>query len=136
MKLSAEDMKVLRGEILFKTFIISGAGGQNLQKSSTGAALHWNAAKSHLPSAIKERIFQYLEKHQLSAEMIFRSQNHRSLDLNKKESFSKLLAFIEKALFVPKKRLATKPTYSSKVKKRESKKIKSNIKKNRQKVTY
>lgn len=134
MKLSDHDLRIIKAEMEYKTFIISGAGGQNLQKSSTGAALHWNAAQSHVSEAFKERLLFYMNQHDLSADLIFRSQNHRSLDLNKKESFAKLLKFIEKALYIPKKRIATKPTYSSKQKKLKNKKIKSEVKKNRQKI--
>lgn len=135
MKLSEYDLRIIKAEMEFKTFIISGAGGQNLQKSSTGAALHWNAAQSHVSEGFKNRLLTYIKQHELSADLMFRSQNHRSLDLNKKESFAKLLKFIEKALFIPKKRIATKPTYSSKQKKLKGKKIHAEVKKNRQKVS-
>lgn len=138
MNISDFDKKIITHEASFKTFIISGPGGQNLHKSSTGADLTWDFASSNISPFLRSKILESLEKKNLNetTKFQFKSQVHRSLDLNKKEAYKKLFEFLDKLLFVPKKRIATKPSYSSKQKKINAKKIKGEIKKNRQKINY
>lgn len=136
MPISELDRKIINHELNFKTFIISGPGGQNLHKSSTGADLTWDFESSNISTFLKSKILACLENKNLPIKFQFKSQIHRSLDLNKKDAYNKLFEFLAKILFVPKKRIATKPSYSSKQKKINSKKLKGEIKKNRQKINY
>ncbi|MCB0371054.1 MAG: hypothetical protein KDD45_16935 [Bdellovibrionales bacterium] len=131
---SEEQKKTILQELKFTTFIIQGAGGQNLQKSQTGALLIWNVLETSLEARIKGKIIQRLKDLDRPLKVQFKSQIHRSLGLNKKETIEKLFFFLEKLLYIPPKRVPTKPTYSSKIKKINSKKRNSELKKTRQKV--
>lgn len=134
MKINHDQRKIICNEVKFKSFLISGPGGQNLQKNATGAEARWDLSESRVDLYLKEAIEQIILFKGLSSLFQARCQTHRSLDLNKKEALKKLLLHLEKLLFVPKKRIATKPTRSSKVKTKEAKQSKSLIKKFRQKV--
>ncbi len=134
--ISLEDKKILGREVFFKTFIISGPGGQNLHKSSTGAEMTWDIEGSFISEALKKKILDGLARNNLSLKFQFKSQGNRSLGQNKKDAFAKFMNFLEKIIFVPKKRRLTKPTYSSKIKKIESKKKRGEVKQNRRKITY
>jgi ribosome-associated protein len=63
-----------------------------------------------------------------------KSQNERSQLANKQDVISKINTLVNKALIVPKKRKATKPTKASKEKRIESKKITSEKKQVRKKI--
>ncbi|MBN8537040.1 MAG: hypothetical protein J0M15_08300 [Deltaproteobacteria bacterium] len=134
--ISQEDKKILAREVLFKTFIISGPGGQNLHKSSTGAEMTWDLEGSFISEALRKKILEGIDRNQLSLKFQFKSQGSRSLGQNKKDAFSKFMNFLEKIIFVPKKRRLTKPTYSSKIKKIEGKKKRGEVKKNRRKINF
>jgi ribosome-associated protein len=60
-----------------------------------------------------------------------REEGERDQKSNKDTAFKKLLAMIKMALHEPKKRKATKPTFSSVKKRLESKKKQSDIKSQR-----
>ena len=65
-----------------------------------------------------------------------RSQVHRSQLANKQEVIRKMQVLIEQALRKEKRRVATKPSTSSKEKRIESKKRKGDIKEGRRRVQY
>lgn len=113
-----------------------GPGGQNVNRTNSAAILRWNLWSSQvLSSEIKERLAQKLHgKLTTEGDLIVRSEVHRDQDQNRSECIQKLHEIIRKALFVPKKRVATKPTRSSKRKRLDSKKKDSEIKALRQKV--
>jgi len=113
-----------------------GPGGQNVNRTNSAAILRWNLWSSQaLSPEIKERLASKL-KTKLTAEgdLIVRSEVHRDQDQNRSECIRKLHEIIAKALFVPKKRIATKPTKSSQRKRVEGKKRHSEIKSLRRKV--
>ena len=63
-----------------------------------------------------------------------KSQNERSQLANKQDVISKINTLVNKALIVPKKRKATKPTKASNLNRLESKKITSEKKQVRKKI--
>lgn len=113
-----------------------GPGGQNVNRTNSAAVLRWNLfASSALSEELKNRIYGKI-KNQLTEEgdVIIRSDVHRDQDQNRSESIKRLHDLLKRALFVPKKRVATKPTRSSVRKRLEGKKVRSETKQNRQKV--
>lgn len=113
-----------------------GPGGQNVNRTNSAAILRWNLwASQSLSDELKERLAQKLHgKLTTEGDLIIRSEVHRDQDQNRSECIKRLHETLRKALFVPKKRVATKPTRSSQRKRLESKKKDSEIKALRKKV--
>jgi ribosome-associated protein len=110
-------------ELEFSFVRSSGPGGQNVNKVNSKAVLRWNLASTgcfrvedHL------RVLTKLQN-QLTAEgdLLVTSDRFRDQKQNKDDCVEKLIALIEQALAVPKKRKKTKPTKGSKRRKLESK---------------
>ena len=113
-----------------------GPGGQNVNKTNSAVILRWNISKSSVFSnEIKERILTKLQ-HRLTedGDIIIRSDIHRDQDQNRSECLERLTDLLLKALFVPKKRIKTKPTKSSQQRRVDSKKRKAIDKVLRRKV--
>lgn len=114
-----------------------GPGGQHVNKTNSAAMLRWNVTVSKV---IKEETRQtLLEKlsNQITSDgdILIRSDEFRDQDQNRQRCLEKLDEMIDRALFVPKARKATKPTFSSKVKRKESKRHRGDIKSKRGKVS-
>ncbi|MBV2168655.1 MAG: aminoacyl-tRNA hydrolase [Bdellovibrio sp.] len=113
-----------------------GPGGQNVNRTNSAAILRWNLWASHVLSPeLKEKLAQKLHgKLTEEGDLIIRSDVHRDQDQNRSECIRRLHETLRKALFVPKKRIATKPTRSSQRKRLEAKKIHAEIKSLRKKI--
>ena len=108
----------------------SGAGGQNVNKTSTKVILRWSIGRS--------RVFSWEEKERLRSKLATRLTNHdelivaaeaeRSQLQNREQAVARLQALVTAALRVPKKRRPTRPTRASKLRKVVSKKHRSLIK--------
>ena len=113
-----------------------GPGGQNVNKTNSAAILRWNIFTTQVFDEVtRERLMLKLQN-QLTGEgdLIIRSETQRDQDQNRSECIRKLHEILRKALFVPKKRIATKPTRSSQRKRVDSKKIRAEVKQGRQRV--
>ncbi|XGC79475.1 alternative ribosome rescue aminoacyl-tRNA hydrolase ArfB [Bdellovibrio bacteriovorus] len=113
-----------------------GPGGQNVNRTNSAAILRWNLWNSQvINSEVKEKLaIKLYGKLTEDGDLIIRSDVHRDQDQNRSECIKRLHETLRKALFVPKKRIATKPTKSAQRKRLETKKIHSEIKSLRQKV--
>ena len=114
----------------------SGAGGQNVNKTSTKAILHWNVEASAVFGAFeKERIRKKL-KGRLNDrdEIVIMAEEERSQPQNRAQALARLQTLVSEALIIAKRRRPTKPTYSSKLKRLETKKQRSQIKASRRGV--
>lgn len=113
-----------------------GPGGQNVNRTNSAAILRWNLwASQSFSDEVKERLTQKLHgKLTTDGDLIIRSEIHRDQDQNRSECIKKLHETLKKALFVPKKRVATKPTRSSQRRRLDSKKKDAEIKTLRKKV--
>jgi ribosome-associated protein len=101
-----------------------GKGGQNVNKVETKAILKWDLYNSHALSSDQK----YLVLHKLGGritekgEIVLMSQSERSQAQNKQMAINKLNWLVNKALTPEIKRIATKPTRSSKEKRIQGKK--------------
>ncbi|RYZ69251.1 MAG: aminoacyl-tRNA hydrolase [Proteobacteria bacterium] len=120
-------------EITFETTRSRGAGGQHVNRTESAVILRWNLIETEAYGGVhKERLITKLGT-QLTkeGEILIRSETQRDQDSNKKDCLRKFEEMIAKALFVPKKRIKTKPSKSSQRKRLDSKKSHSDKKKMR-----
>lgn len=111
----------------------SGAGGQNVNKTSTKVIVHWRVGMSGIfNDEEKDRIRTKLSNRLNSEdEVVVVSEEERSQPQNREIAVARLNELVIKALHVPKKRRPTRPTYASKLKRLETKKKRSEVKKGR-----
>ena len=108
----------------------SGAGGQNVNKTSTKVTLHWPVDRSRVlnwdeKNRIKIKLANRINN---AGELVVNSEEERSQLQNRAKAVARLRALVVQALRVPKKRRATKPTKASKLRRLESKIHRSDLK--------
>ena len=115
-----------------------GPGGQNVNKTNSAAILRWNLfATQVFNEETKAKLANKLQSQlTIDGDLLVRSEIHRDQDQNRSECIRKLHEILRKALFVPRKRIATKPTRSSQRKRVESKVKRGEVKQGRQKVKF
>ena len=130
------DMDLLQHEIKFVAVRSRGPGGQNVNKVSSAAILIWDFENSTVFDGEQRALLRTkLEKLINSdGQISLRSDAFRDLPKNKESCLRKLENQIEFAFHIPKERHATRPTHGSKVRKRQTKIKRSDLKKSRQKV--
>lgn len=120
-------------ELKFTFSRASGPGGQNVNKVSSKATLHFRAAESpSLPAAVKERLLsKYHSRLTNAGEFVIVSQTHRDQPQNIESCREKLREMILAVAKPPKRRRGTKPTRGSKVRRLKAKKERAAIKQGR-----
>ena len=113
-----------------------GAGGQNVNKVSTGIHLRFDIKTSSLPENLKRRLYQSSDQ-RISKEgvIIIKSQQTRSQEQNRLNALQILRKLIQSTLVTQKPRRKTHPSKNSIEKRIDQKKQRSKVKGLRQKVT-
>ena len=108
----------------------SGAGGQNVNKTSTKVIIHWSIKNSHiLTTEQKSRVrMKLVNKINSNDEIVVMSEEERSQPQNRSLAVTRLQDLVNRALHIPKKRRPTHPTLASKERRIEAKKIRSRVK--------
>ncbi|MEL7215073.1 MAG: alternative ribosome rescue aminoacyl-tRNA hydrolase ArfB [Pseudomonadota bacterium] len=108
----------------------SGPGGQNVNKVATAVELRFEAARSpNLPPAVKARLKRLAgSRWTKDGALIITSEKHRSQAMNREDARQKLADLIRRALHVPKRRIATKPTRGSVERRIKAKKARATVK--------
>lgn len=111
----------------------SGAGGQNVNKTSTKVILHWSVGRSRVLNWEEKQRVRIKLANRINSidELVVNSEEERSQLQNRFKATARLRALVTQALRVPKKRRATKPTKASKLRRLESKTRHSNLKNKR-----
>lgn len=134
--LATAQIQLIKREFNFKTSRSGGKGGQNVNKVETKVELSFNIADSQVLNDVqKERLLVKLQ-HRIteSGDLKITEEKNRSQLENKLSAIEKCIEILDKALHVPKKRKATKPSKASKQKRIEGKKKRGEIKQNRRKL--
>jgi ribosome-associated protein len=100
----------------------SGPGGQNVNKTSSAVELRFDVGASSLPEDVKARL-ERLAGSRLTQDgvIVLFSQGTRSQEMNRQEVRERLAELVRRALYKPKPRKPTKPTYASKLRRVEGK---------------
>jgi ribosome-associated protein len=114
----------------------SGAGGQNVNKTSTKVTAHWPVGRSrYLSSEEKARVRTKLaNKINRQDELVVMAEAERSQPQNRAAAISHLRELVGRAKRAPKKRRATRPTKASKLRRMAAKKIRARTKAGRRSV--
>jgi len=108
----------------------SGPGGQNVNKVSTAVELRFEAERSpNLPDPVKRRLRRLAGSRWTNeGAIVLFVQDTRSQARNREIARERLAELIVQATQTPKRRVPTKPTYGSKLRRLEGKKQRGAVK--------
>jgi len=127
-------IKIKESELHFSFVRSSGPGGQHVNKVSTAVQLKYNIIKSDISEDVKQRFIDKYEKRiSKNGFITILAQSFKSQKKNKEDAINRLEKLFSD-IKIRAKRIPTKPSRSSKVKRIETKKRRSQTKKSRMKV--
>ena len=118
----SDSLSIDEAELVWSFVRASGPGGQNVNKVSTAVESRFDAAKAALPEDMKQRL-RSVAGRQLTQDgvLVIFTQEHRSQERNREAALDKLIILLRKAAHRPKRRIATRPSKSSKTRRLDSK---------------
>lgn len=124
-------------EVSWQFIRASGPGGQHVNKVSTAVLLQFDIAHSSLPELYKSRLLQ-LADHRItpSGKILIKCQQSRSQEQNRETALAQFISLLQSVTKIAKPRLATKPTFSSQLKRLQSKKQQSQTKSLRRQKSF
>ena len=132
-----DTLSIDESELVERFVKASGPGGQHVNKTSSAVELRFDVrASPSLPEPVKRRL-EAMAGARLTQEgvIVLFAQNARSQEMNRQDARARLFDLIRRAAIAPKRRKATRPTLSSKVRRLEGKARRSGVKSLRGRVT-
>lgn len=132
----SENIIIPKQEVDLTAIRSQGAGGQNVNKVSTGIHLRFDIRSSSLPTDVKQRLLQTADQ-RISKEgvIIIKSQQTRSQEQNRINALQMLQSLIQAAMVTQKNRKKTRPSKSSQEKRIDQKKLRGKVKELRHKIS-
>jgi ribosome-associated protein len=110
----------------------SGPGGQNVNKVNSKAVMRWQPKVDFLPPAVWARFRKLANRYFTEeGEVVITSDEYRDQFRNIERCQDKLRVLIMTALVPPKRRIATRPTKSSRMRRLNDKRLSSEKKQSR-----
>jgi ribosome-associated protein len=132
--LDIDDTLAIPDEELVERFVRSaGPGGQNVNKVASAVELRFDVTASRvLPDGVRERLLARRDR-RLTDEgvLVIQANRFRDQGKNREDARARLAEVIRAAQFVPKKRIATRPTRASKERRIDAKKTRAKVKQTR-----
>jgi ribosome-associated protein len=132
--LEIDDRLHIPDDELVERFVRSaGPGGQNVNKVASAVELRFDVAASRaLPDGVRERLLARRDR-RLTDEgvLVIQANRFRDQGKNREDARARLVEVIRAAQFVPKKRIATRPTRASKERRIDAKKTRAKVKQTR-----
>ncbi len=127
-------IEAAHSELAFEFVRSSGPGGQNINKVSTAAQLRFDIGGSTvLPEQAKTRLMRLGGKRVTGdGILLIEARRHRTQDQNREDAISRFDSLLRRALEPERKRVPTKATPTSRERRLQTKKRRSDIKKARQ----
>lgn len=129
-----DDIRIPDGELVERFVTASGPGGQNVNKVASAVELRFDVRRSpSLPEPLRERLLARRDR-RLTAEgvLVVQAQRYRDQGRNRDDARERLAEFIRAGLYVPKRRIATRPSRAAKQRRLDAKAGRGTIKRNRE----
>ena len=120
-------------ELVVRFLRADGPGGQHVNRTESAVELRFNVLHSpSLPDDVRARLLARSDR-RLTAEgvLVIQARRFRDQGRNREDARDRLLDIIRGALQAPKKRIATKPTRSSQMRRLEGKQQRAKVKQTR-----
>ncbi len=119
----APNLEISENEIAFSAIRSMGSGGQNVNKVSSAIHLRFDVNNSSLPEKYQKRLLE-LSDSRITKDgiVIIKAQTQRTQERNKEEAIKRLVALIRSVTIEQKIRKATKPSFTARKKRLDSKK--------------
>ena len=108
----------------------SGPGGQNVNKVSTAVELRFHALQAQgLPDDVRQRLLRIAGR-RLTRDgvIVILAQRFRTQERNRADALDRLVNMLREAAVRPVARIATRPTFASKLRRLDAKKARSSAK--------
>ncbi|MEK7459227.1 MAG: alternative ribosome rescue aminoacyl-tRNA hydrolase ArfB [Patescibacteria group bacterium] len=115
----------------------TGPGGQNVNKTSTTAQLHWNVDTSTAVTDTQKAMIRHNLRNRINnnGELVLIAGEERSQSQNRETAIERLERLVTKAITPAVRRIATKPTRASRERRLVQKEQHSRVKQLRRSIT-